>query len=502
MPGERLRSTKPGPHRERLDVEYRRDVLLTHSYHLAYDPKQWQKMQPFPPLGTLYAATLLHENQISVAVFDTMLRSPELFEEELALRRPRVVAIYEDSFNFLSKMCLTRMREVAFEMASAAHRHGAFVVAHGSDATDHADLYLASGVDLVITGEGEWTLLDTVLNVLNSRTAPHGVTAGVSRPDAMIPQPDRSLIDIGPYREAWKQHGYFMMNLVTSRGCPFRCNWCAKPIFGSRYHSRPPLSVAEEMLHIKHKYAADRLWFADDIFGLDHRWLREFADAVVDLDAVIPFKVQARADLMSAENARNLKRAGCSEVWMGVESGSQKVLDAMEKGLLVEEVRVARNELRAAGIRAGFFLQFGYPGEVWDDILATIKLVRETRPDDIGVSVSYPLPNTRFYERVQQQLGAKRNWSHSADLTVMFRGAYTDEFYRALRNALHAEVDSWSGPGLKGSVEMLWQQVARLEPISRNRDATLLDMPETHRADRSTQGFLPLSSLRLRGGEV
>lgn len=480
------------------------DVLVTHSYHLGYDPKQWEKMQPFPPLGTLYAASLLQANGIRTAVFDSMLRSPEEFEAELLRLRPRAVAIFEDSFNFLSKMCLTRMRDLAFRMAAAARRAGALVIAHGSDAVDRSRLYLDSGVDIVITGQGEWSLLDIARQVQRGEKPHSGIVVGLAGDPMQLPSPDRSLIDIRSYRNAWRRrNGYFMLNLVSSRGCPFQCNWCAKPIFGNHFQARDPRSVAEEMLHLKQTFAPDRLWFADDIFGLDHRWLADFAAHVERLDASVPFKIQARADLLTPVNVKNLKRAGCAEVWMGAESGSQKVLDAMEKGLRVSEIHVARHLLKEASIRAAYFLQFGYPGEDWTDIQRTVALVRDTRPDDIGVSVSYPLPNTRFYERVQQELGSKRNWAHSADLTVMFQGAYSDDFYRAIRNALHAEVDSWTSPraAASPSIDSLWQKVALMEPLARNRNATVLDHPEGTKPARASD-FLPLGQLGLQRGEA
>ncbi len=212
-----------------------------------------------------------------------------------------------------------------------------------------------------------------------------------------------------------------------------------------------PRAVAEEMRELKERYGAEHLWFADDIFGLNRHWALQLADEVEKRQCAVPFKIQARADLLTAETVRALKRAGCAEVWMGAESGSQKILDAMDKGLLVDEIVAARDNLKREGIRACYFLQLGYPGERWDDILQTVRLVRETRPDDIGVSVSYPLPNTRFYERVQRDLGRKRNWRDSEDLSVIFKGAYTDQFYRAVRDALHHEVDSWNHAGARAS---------------------------------------------------
>jgi radical SAM superfamily enzyme YgiQ (UPF0313 family) len=260
---------------------------------------------------------------------------------------------------------------------------------------------------------------------------------------------------------------------------------------------------------LKENYGAEHLWFADDIFGLNRHWLEEFASAVETLHGAVPFKVQARADLLTNETARSLRRAGCAEVWMGVESGSQKVLDAMDKGLRVEEVISARKNLSYEGIRTCYFLQLGYPGEQWKDIQKTIALVRETRPDDIGVSFSYPLPNTRFYARVKEQLGVKKNWSDSEDLCVMFKGAYTDRLYRAVRDALHAEVESWKpGKGQREYSEQsveLWKLVDSLEPVSRNSDATELPKPATHEINRffpSSAQFIPLQTILAPGGDA
>jgi anaerobic magnesium-protoporphyrin IX monomethyl ester cyclase len=168
--------------------------------------------------------------------------------------------------------------------------------------------------------------------------------------------------------------------------------------------------------------------------------VQEFAAALVEGGGGVPFTIQLRADLVSARMAEALAAAGCQEVWLGAESGSQKILDAMNKGTRVGEIVHARQLLAAAGIRVGFFLQLGYLGEELDDILATRRLVDEARPDDVGVSVSYPLPGTKFYEAVKQQLGEKRHWQESNDLEMMFSGTYVSEFYRALRNLLHAQV--------------------------------------------------------------
>jgi anaerobic magnesium-protoporphyrin IX monomethyl ester cyclase len=488
------------------------DVLLTHSYHLYFDRKQTRKMQPYPPLGTLYAAALLRSAGISVGLFDTMLHDPEAgFEEALEQHRPRIVVIYEDNFNFLSKMCLTRMREVAYRILEAARRAGSTVLVNGSDASDRASDYLHQGFRCVLLGEAEWTLLELVQRLLRHGDGDVSDIAGLAylHPESgelvqtphralmrdlnRLPIPARDLVDLGRYARAWRSaHGFFSLNIVSSRGCPYRCNWCAKPIYGDHFSLRSPASVAEEMGTLKRDCGAEHLWFADDIFGLKPKWVYELASEVERRDAAIPFKMQSRVDLMTSETVQALRRAGCAEVWMGVESGSQKILSAMDKGTRVDQIAVARNNLRAEGIRACYFLQFGYPGEQWQDIEQTIALVHDTRPDDLGVSVSYPLPGTRFFDRVRSQLGNKTNWSDSEDLSMMFQGAYTDEFYRALHDALHAQVDAWRSGQNGGTLakrnpehggtglEPMWAHVAQLEKTCRTSHPTVLETLPNH----------------------
>jgi radical SAM superfamily enzyme YgiQ (UPF0313 family) len=229
------------------------------------------------------------------------------------------------------------------------------------------------------------------------------------------------------------------MNVVTTRGCPYHCNWCAKPIYGQRYTARSVESVVDEIAWLKETYRPDHLWIADDIFGLKPGWIERFADLAVERDAVVRFKCLLRADGASDAIVSALQRAGCRTVWLGAESGSQRILDAMEKGVRVDQIAGAARRLKTAGIEVGFFLQFGYPGETLADIEQTLQMVRDCGPDDIGVSVSYPLPGTPFYERVKTQLGEKQNWVDSNDLAVMYTATYAPEFYRTLHGLVHAE---------------------------------------------------------------
>ncbi len=455
------------------------DLLFGQSYYLIFDPKLWQAMLPYPPLGTLYAASYARENGYSVALFDAMLaQSEDEWAEALDREKPEFAIIYEDSFNYLSKMCLLRMREAAFTMIDMARRRGISTIISGSDATDHFESYLESGADFVIIGEGEITLME-LLNSLSGRSDnPVEKIPGLAfhtkalpedrsengddielayqrtarRPDIKtldeLPFPAWDLVDTGRYRDIWlRKHGYYSMNMVTTRGCPFHCNWCAKPIWGQRYNSRSPENVVAEIKWLKTNYQPDHIWFADDIMGLKPGWWPKFADLIEEQNARLPFKCLGRADLILRlnEDVDALRRSGCDIIWMGAESGSQKILDAMDKGTTVEQIYEATRRLKTSGIKVGYFLQFGYPGETIDDVEATLKMVRENMPDDVGMSVSYPLPGTRFYENVEAQMVDKRNWTDSADLAMMHQGPFSTDFYRQLHVVLHKEFRTRKG---------------------------------------------------------
>jgi len=314
---------------------------------------------------------------------------------------------------------------------------------------------------------------------------------------ATLPRAARDLIDIEPYRRAWLEaHGYFSTNVVASRGCPYRCNWCAKPISGNRFQLRAAEEVAAEIHELKTLFGVQHIWFGDDVFALDRHWVEQFAIAVASHGEAVPFKIQSRADLMSETTVSALKRAGCTEVWMGVESGSQAILDAMQKGLKLSAVHAARQRLAAAGIRACYFLQFGYPGEGWGEICETVQLVRDTQPDDIGVSVSYPLPGTAFFAQVQEQLGRKRNWNDSDDLCTIHIASYNDSFYHALRDALHAEVAARyppAGSSHSFPCQLLWDRVREMEPMCRNRN--VLSLRSKSPDAGAPSAFLPLEQL-------
>ncbi|HET7201780.1 MAG TPA: radical SAM protein [Steroidobacteraceae bacterium] len=438
-------------------------VLVAHSYFLEFDQKQRDRAKPYPPLATLQVAAMLREAGHRVSVFDAMLASgTDQYAEQLGSEQPQVALFYEDNFNFLTKMCLGRMREAACEMIARARLSGARVIVAGSDASDAPDAYLAAGAHVVLIGEGLATLraiidrlhanphlpatelatgLAGVATPGTDRKIGHGRQAPLPPEPSHPERPAWDLVEIEKYRAVWHRgHGFFSLNMAASRGCSFRCNWCAKPIWGSQYLQRSPSAVAAEMTYLKRAFHPDHVWFADDIFGFRVDWVQAFAAAVRETDGSIPFTIQSRADLLGSRMVRALGDARCIEVWIGAESGSQRVLDAMNKGIRVEDIREARERLKAENIRVCYFIQLGYLDEQLDDILATRELIESTQPDDIGVSVAYPLPGTKFYETVKQQLRTKSHWEDSDDLEMMFEGTYSSDFYRAVRNLLHEQV--------------------------------------------------------------
>jgi radical SAM superfamily enzyme YgiQ (UPF0313 family) len=430
-------------------------ILFSHSYFMQYDPKQWSIGQPYAPLGTLYAASFMRQNGYEVSLFDTMFS--EYPEEVIAVfekMKPDFFVIYDDGFNYLTKMCLTNMRNAAFKMIRLAKANGCAVIVSSSDATDRFEMYLDAGADFILLGEGEITLLKLIdaiqknetdffniegLAFLRNETVVKTKKRSVMQNLDELPFPAWDIIDMEPYRQSWMKHaGYFSLNIATTRGCPFKCNWCAKPIYGNRYNTRSPQNVVDELKMLKADFQFDHIWFCDDIFGLKPGWIKEFADLIEKEKLSFKFKMQGRVDLLLKENnIKDLSRAGCDNIWMGAESGSQKILDAMDKGTTVQQIFDATRLLKKNGINASFFIQFGYPGETYEDIKKTIVMINKLLPYEIGISVSYPLPGTVFYEKVKSELKEKTNWTDSNEMALLFHNNYQPAFYKQLHSYVH-----------------------------------------------------------------
>ena len=432
------------------------NLLFSHSYYYKLDPKQWKNKTPFPPLGTLYAAALMREHGYSVNLFDTnLLDNPNEIKSALSIHQPKYLIIYDDGFNYLTKMCLTTMREACFKMMALGKEKNCTVIVNSSDATDHYEEYIEKGADYIIQGEGELTLLE-LINTLEKKDDVSTINGIVFKNNNAIhinpkrlvlqnldelPMPAWDLIDMNAYKVVWaSKNQSFTLNIATTRGCPFKCNWCAKPIYGNRYNSHSPAYIAEHIEFLKTSYGVRRFWMCDDIFGLKPNWVQEFNVELQKRKLDIRYYIQSRVDLLLKEDTIDaLAASGLEEVWVGAESASQKILDAMDKGTKVEQIYEATRLLQKKKIRVAFFLQFGYLDENQDDIYKTIAMVKELMPDNIGISVSYPLPGTPFYEKVKADLQLKANWKDSDDFEMMFNGTYRSNYYRKLQRYVHKE---------------------------------------------------------------
>ena len=431
-------------------------VLFTHSYFLKFDAKQYKTAMPYPPLGTLYAMAYLREHGYDVKLFDTMFcDSAKDIRSTIDSYKPDIFISYDDGFNYLTKMCLTNMREACFEMQTYAKSKGCKVITSSSDAADHYEDYLKHGADAIAIGEAEQTVLELCNAFKNNSSIQfiQGIAYSTDKPAEIsltskrtvikdldtLPPPAWDLMDVSLYKKMWMEnHGYFSLNFVTTRGCPYKCNWCAKPIYGNRYNSHSPQNIVLEIKKWQQQFGFTHIWFADDIFGLKPNWLSEFEEHIKKEKVKIDYKIQSRADLLLEEdNIQHLANSGCKTVWMGAESGSQKILDAMDKGTKVEQIYEATRLLKKHHIHVALFLQLGYLEETISDIKLTIKMVEDLLPDDIGISVSYPLPGTLFYDKVKDQLKTKSNWIDSDDLDLMFKNTYKKEFYKELQRYIH-----------------------------------------------------------------
>ena len=468
-------------------------ILLTNTYFYPLDPKQWQTAQPYPPLGTLFAAACIREKGHQITFLDHCLAKDLTgFDYHLKQSQFDVVVIYDDGFNYLTKMCLTVMRHAAFKMIRKAKEKGSTVVISSSDSTDHYKEYHEQGADFVIHGEGEITLMELLaamssdgfrhvpgisykLGDLIYKSAPRPVLRDLDT----LPMPAWDLVDMKKYRDIWhRNHGHFALNIATTRGCPFKCNWCAKPIYGNRYNSRSPVLVVDELAYLYNTYGVDYFWMCDDIFGLKPGWVQEFNHELHTRKLSIKYKIQSRVDLLLKEDTiEALVQSGLDIAWVGAESGSQRILDAMDKGITVEQIHQATHKLRAHGARIAFFLQFGYLGEEKADIKETIDMLLHLMPDAVGISVSYPLPGTGFYDKVKGDLHHKSNWKDSDDLDMMFKNRFPASFYKQLQRYVHYRYR------IKKGILSLKHLFSEPLPINRERVKPILSM--TYNAPRA-----------------
>lgn len=383
-------------------------VLLASPYMVRHDPQERRGMRPFPPLGPLYIGSVLEAAGHEVRFFDaTFERDLSGFERAIGSWRPETVGVYS---TFLSK-------EGALRLGDMARAKGMFSVAGGPEASVHPEQYLDGHFDAVVTGEGERTVVDLVSTLekgggmedipglafgKGSAVVSTGDREMVRNLDS-IPFPLRRLADVEGYRRAWKaRHGFFAMNIMASRGCPFDCEFCSRPIFGRSHRTRSVGNVMEEISEVVEKYRPERIRFSDDILPLNRKWTLELCEAVQKSGLDLGFECLARMDLMDRELLARMAKAGFRKLYYGVESGSQKVLDAMGKGTAVEDIRRVSRLTREAGIEQHWFIMLGYPGERQEDVERTLALMADCVPEEFSTTLASPMKGTPLYSRATE----------------------------------------------------------------------------------------------------
>jgi radical SAM superfamily enzyme YgiQ (UPF0313 family) len=422
------------------------DLLLTHGYFLAEDPKEQRIMKPYPPLGILYLSSHLRRAGFDVEIYDSTFGSRAELLRLLDTERPSVLGVYA---NLLTRGEVIRVLE-------QAKRRGWFVVVGGPEPANYAAEYLAHGADAIVQGEGEvaMTALLTRLRTGGklSKDLPSLIYRGpdgapITTPTAPLiedldaqPWPDRERIDIQRYVQTWRDHhGRGSLSLITARGCPYHCRWCSHSVYGKTHRRRSAIAVVDEVEHLLGRYGPDMLWIADDVFTIHQGWLIAYAEELSRRGLHIPFECITRGDRINQRVADTLAELGCERVWIGSESGSQRILDAMQRGVTLEQVQHAVELCRAAGIETGMFIMWGYEGEQIQDVEATIAHVKKCRPEICLTTVSYPICGTPYYDDIRPRLVNIGAWRESTDRQIAVRGRPSRHFYRLADELLKAE---------------------------------------------------------------
>ena len=425
------------------------DILLTHGYFLAEDEVEKAVMKPYPPLGLLYISSHLKALGFSVEILDTTFRTVASALDAFDTMRPKLVGIY---VNLMT-------RRNALKLIAKAKEVGATVVLGGPEPANYAEEYLARGADIIVSGEGEKALEALIPHLsrhgLSNLDAVPGIHfrgedgAVVSTParsqisdlDAQ-PFPDRSAIDLEQYLSTWQtHHGVRSVSLITARGCPYTCSWCSHSVYGRTHRRRSPENVADEIEMVRERYQPNQLWYADDVFTIHAKWLERFAGELKRRGLHYPFETITREDRLNETIVKTLAAMGCYRLWIGAESGSQRILDGMERRTNAARMRDMIRLVKSHGIRAGTFIMVGYEGETWNDIKLTADHLRDAAPDDVLTTLSYPIKGTPYYNAVADRIIARRAWDEGSDRDFTIRGRNSRRFYAHAQRWLQAEAE-------------------------------------------------------------
>ena len=437
------------------------EILLTHGYFLEEDEKEKSIMRPYAPLGLLYISSYLERFGYHNNVFDSTFQSFNQLKQHLISTKPDIIAIY---VNLMTKLNVVKLIQF---IKNEGELKNTKIILGGPEVTYHANKFLTIGTDFIIVGEGEVTMLELIKTIESGQTDYSEIAGIVFKKENVIvtnkerelikdiselPLPNRKKIDINKYIDTWrKHHGLGMISVSSMRGCPYTCKWCSRAVYGGTYRRRKPNQVAEEMLLLKTTYNPDMIWFVDDVFTIHHRWLKEFADYVEKLNAFIPYEIISRADRLNEDIIIVLKTSGCKRIWIGAESGSQKIIDAMDRRVSVIETQKMIQLAKKHGIEAGTFIMLGYPGETKADIIQTIQHLIASNPTYFTITVAYPIKGTPLFDEIKDKLIVHPPWETSTDRELDFKRIHSTNYYKyAVRWVVNSvELKTKSNPVLK-----------------------------------------------------
>ena len=425
-------------------------ILLTHAYFLEEDEKEKQIMKPYPPLGILYISAYLEQHNYDNDVFDSTFNSFIKWQEQVINTKPDIIAIYT---NLMTKLNVLRMIKFVRSQKELSHTK---IVLGGPEVKNHIDNFLKYGADIIVFGEGEETMLELVKHFHftpnNDLTQINGIAylkeKTKKNPDRALrkdinelPFPNRKKIDLNSYFEVWKdRHGHSVISLSTMRGCPYTCKWCSRAVYGGTYRRRSAVKVVDEIQSLQKNYNFDMIWFVDDVFTINHKWLKEFVSELEKRKVKITYEIITRADRMNEDIIQLLKKSGCFRIWIGAESGSQRVIDAMDRRVDVNQVREMIRLTQKHGIQAGTFIMVGYPGETYEDIKETIHHLKVSNPEIYTITVAYPIKGTPLYAEVEDRFIDDLPWETSTDRDIDFKRTYKRKYYNYVLKWLFNEV--------------------------------------------------------------
>ena len=416
-------------------------ICFTHAYYMREDPKELRINKPYPPLGILYLSAWLEQHGYDNEVFDTTFSTAAAQLDYLIEEQPNIIAIYT---NLMTKLNVIRLIRA---IRSEERLRDSVVVLGGPDLRYNVENYLATGADVLVIGEGEQSMLELTQAVEQGLRPHFGHIPGLAFIDSdgkitqtparkhlravdELPTPNRHKIDLHQYLHTWKtHHGRSSITVSTQRGCPYTCRWCSTAVYGQSYRRRSAAQVATELKQLKETYQPDQIWFVDDVFTVSHKWLAAFHDEVQKQDAVIPFECITRAERLNEQVLDQLKASGCFRIWIGAESGSQRIIDAMDRRVEAEQVQKMTIAAAAKGIETGTFIMLGYPGETEADIQLTLEHLKKANPDHYTITVAYPIKGTGLYEDIKDQITAQPDWFSSTDRDIDFVRTYPRKYY-------------------------------------------------------------------------